>query len=487
MGVKVNYNNNKKLNKWKTIGIIVLVFFALVVLVKSIKNVKEDITTPALNETGTQIHYSVQEYNDLEAIFKKYDCKYISKEETSDAVKINLRFKYNLYTGTTSNESYFLNMSKVLAEFLKFKDFELVDKEKDIDIKVVCKNTSIIDFVINGDRNYYANHDSDYNVQKQRAEATRFTIQSKELQSLIDNDWTENKVNWGTKESTCDKYQIYFDEGVKYKVVARSIFNVVFTSKYTGQVAGGLTTKSSPEAVISALGRPTLIEDENLYGYLGEKNYLFFDFLNNEISVYPVVNLSDSEVEKLTSLMEKLNEDLDVKSFASELTKSWIDYDEYDFDANYVDLRYTLKGVALNISSSSLQNGLYIYQNYSGNKSILDLENVYMEGEDFVVQSESERAANEYVSRNFEGDFDEDSEEVKALGKLFKANLTGENNSGVKFYSITEEYPDSELDRTVEIKDFYWYDDENFVYTVEDDGIYAYNAITRENVKLSEP
>ena len=43
MGVKVNYNNNKKAKPYKTIAIIVLVLFTLVILIKTIADVRKDL------------------------------------------------------------------------------------------------------------------------------------------------------------------------------------------------------------------------------------------------------------------------------------------------------------------------------------------------------------------------------------------------------------------------------------------------------------
>ena len=412
-----------------------------------------------------------------------YNCKLLSDE--NNVIKVS--FSVNLYDGETSNERYFTNICKVVASYKKYEDFELIDNSKKIDIEVKCGDNSIAEIKINDDINYYLNHDSEINSKKRNTKITEFSIQSPELQALIDANWEENKLSFGEKTSTCDGYNIYFEEGIKYKVVNRKVFNIIFTSKYDGQIAGTLTTTSSRSDVENALGSPTFSYGSE-YGYLSKNNYLFFDFTSKEISIYPVVKVSSNDNEKIKKLIEEMNKTNDVKQFSTDLLSMWTDYDLYDFDSNYVDLRYTLKGIKLDISSSSLKNGIFIYSNYSGNLDVSKLENVYFSGEDLVFNEEKERCQDNILNRIRQGEFSE--EEILELGKIFLVNFKGKlgNNEkgykGVTFYSIDEKYPDTELDRTLVISSYNWYDEFNFVYSVDDDGIYVFNPVTNENNKL---
>ena len=52
-------------------------------------------------------------------------------------------------------------------------------------------------------------------------------IQSPELQKLIYENWNIRKANFGTEDSSCDEYDIYFDEGIKVRTVAGKAFNIV--------------------------------------------------------------------------------------------------------------------------------------------------------------------------------------------------------------------------------------------------------------------
>lgn len=483
MGVKVNYNK-KKNSKLKIAGFAILGLFIVILLVVSFKKALEapEIKEYTSNKSSLDVY---TEFNTLEEVFEAYESKVISKNETDELLSATVDFKYNLYTGDSSNEHFFVRLCNAVSIFANFKNIELIDKEKDINIQISCDGNRIVEMKINGELNYYLSHDSEKNRNLSQG-VTNFTIQSPELKQLIDGNWDETKVDWGTKDSTCNGYNIYFDEGMSYKNVSRNVFNVIFTEKYKGQVAGSLSVNSTPEQVETNLGKPSFSKSNTLYGYKGENNYLFFDFTNKEISVYPVVEVTEDDENKLKELIEDMNRTSDIKTFASELTSLWIDYDVYDFDSYYVDLKYTLKGVNLSIDSRSLKNGIYIYQNYSGNRNISELENVYIKDTDFVFDKECERIVNESLNRTDEGDFTE--EEKIAMGTKFAVRsktMSNEGNLiGVYLYSRDRSLPDVELARNLEISSWKWFDDYNFIYSVDYDGIYVYNCLLKTDTKL---
>ncbi len=486
MGQKVNFNK-KKNNSLKLIMIIIIVLLILLYLIKVVKDnihsTHED-TSPKIDNT---IHYDINDYNSIEALLASHNCKVNSKSETSDLLKLDVSFGENLYDGETSNERYFNTICNLVAEYIKYKNFSLVDNSKKIKIEVKCEENKIIEIKINDDVNYYLNQDSFINKNLSN-NVTNFNIQSPELQALIDGDWDETKVNFGTRESICDGYNIYFDEGIEYRVVNRKVYNVIFTSKYSGQIAGTLNANSTKEEIESALGKPTFTKG-NEYGYLGKYNYLFFDFTNNEVSIYPVVEVTEDDEKELKKMIEKMNETKDIKKFTTDLTSFWLDYDKYNYDSYYVDLRYTLKGFQVSIDSRTLKNGIYIYPNYSGNRDILDLDNVYIKDTDFVCEEESNRSNQSILNRIEQGDFTEKYYN-EYLGKDFSVrfnNISSDSTkyTGPKFYSRNKEYPDSELDRNMEISSYIWYDESKLVYSVNDDGIYIYDCKMMSNTKLT--
>jgi uncharacterized membrane protein YjfL (UPF0719 family) len=490
MGRKVDFRpkNNSKLKKHIKIAVIVIIAILVVyIIIKGVIGAFKSLPQNVNEES--KLYFDVTKYNSIDELLSGYDAKFLRMNDSGEILKIYVTFSKNLYTGDTSNRGYFWGIAGAVAKFENFKDFELIDENRDIDIEVSCGDSSIVEFKINGDVNYYLNHDSEINSKKSLVSTTNFTIQSNELQQLINENWNESKVDWGTRESTCNSYNIYFDEGIKYKVVSQNVYNVIFTSKYTGEVAGGLKTTSSKEDVEMALGKPSYEYSDSIYGYLGENNYLFFDFSTQEISVYPRVEVSTTEETKLKEIIEKMNNassesgTFDVKTLASDLTELWIDYDVYDFNSNYVDLKYTLRGIELEISSSSLSNGLFICQNYSGDRDIQSLLNVYISDSDLVFEAEKERI-NNYNLSIYEMDY-EDEEDLKARGVEFSIRFQGNLTSyetgykGPLFYSRDGSYPDSELSKTLVISSYIWYDDYKLIYSVDDDGIYVYKRYIR--------
>ncbi len=487
MGQRANFNRSKrkfKLNKNIIIAIIaiIIVFFLIYGFIIAYKNV-----TSGKTQIKAETKFAVDEYESLADLLYQYDCTYIREEQVDGILKIYVSFDRNLYSGTESNEARFMKIIKVVADYKNFIDFELKDTARDITISITADGEYINSIVINGDPNYYINQESKLNANKDKADDVLFTIQSNELQSLNDNGWMDS-IDWGTQESTCDGYNIYFDEGIKYKKVAGKVFNVIFTTNYNNSVAGGLKPGATEEEIKNALGNPIFEQEKQLLGYRGEKNYLFFDLINEQISVYPVVKFENEE--EFISLIEELNDSNDLKTFVDDLTDLYLDYDIYNYDSDYVDLQYTLLGINVDISMDSLKNGIYIYQNYKGNFDISDNENVYIKGTDLVFEEELNRATNEDLRRNQTGDtsFLEPGDISDKFIMYTRGTLiSGENGyKGVTFLSKDEQYPDTELDRTLVVSSYKWYDDNNFVYSIDYDGIYVYNCSSRIGAQIKE-
>ncbi len=472
MGQKVSFNKNKT-NKLKIIVILVIVILFIVILIKSFKELANSVDDTQSTPNRVGFNYTLNEFGSIEDVFKEYKCNLISKQDTKDLFSAKVEFSCNLYTDEKSNENFFLSLCKSVVEFENYKNIELIDTAKDIKIEVKCEGTSLTEIKINGDTNYYLNNTSRKSRNKKN-KITNFTIQSKELKRLIDGNWDETKMTLGTRESMFDDYNIYFDEGYKYKVVDRKIFNFIFTSNYKDVVAADLTTNSSREKVEYALGEPTFDED-GCFGYRGKDNYIFFDFENKAISVYPVISMSEDDEKTLKKYIQEMNESHDIKTFATNLVNTWSDYDEYEFNSNYVKLKYSLKGIELSISPYSLKNGFFISQNYSGDRSLADMENVYLKETDAIATAEAARIGAE-------------------LTKVYDAVVQGNENSelyvvgrednGTKFVSTDESRADVELKD--DIYNYKWISDSEIVYSITNVGIYYYDFNTFTKQKIIE-
>ena len=236
-----------------------------------------------------------------------------------------------------------------------FKNNKEIDEDFDEELDVYDDEEEFWDEE-NGIRPYYAVDpclDEDY-VEEEKME---LNIQSKEILNLIENDWDISKVNLGTRESTCDEYDIYFDEGIEVKTVVGKVFNIVFTDKYQNNITDGLNTKSNKEEIQKVLGDADFeMEQEELYtdieeadeerfliGYKAKQMYIFFS--NNGVSIYPAKEIED--VESIEEKMLDLEENKDIGEFANNLTDIWDDFDYYEADEEFIEIKYTLKGFCL--------------------------------------------------------------------------------------------------------------------------------------------
>ena len=65
------------------------------------------------------------------------------------------------------------------------------------------------------------------------------------------------------------------------------------------------------------------------------------------------------------TLIEKILKGIkNIKDFVNGVTDIWPDYDIYDWGTNYIDLRYTLKGIKIQFNVSNA-NGMIYDNNYT--------------------------------------------------------------------------------------------------------------------------
>lgn len=129
------------------------------------------------------------------------------------------------------------------------------------------------------------------------------------LRQLADRNWRHDSVQTvlGRRSAYFDRYDVYSDQGIgiKYSELAAhypetigyyaeptgNIENILLNGKYNGEIADGVSMKSSEKEIVSRLGKPQFIDASlNLFGYRADDFYLFFVGTDQigEISVYPV-------------------------------------------------------------------------------------------------------------------------------------------------------------------------------------------------------
>ena len=418
---------------------------------------------------------SKEEAKSLQSIVEFCECKFISSKESEEkgySLDIYLEFKYSPYEDGKSKQPYYDVTIEGISEFLKYRNIRLIDKSRNLVIRVDTKTNSISKKYFNDieESEYFSKLLSENTLEnKKELKETKFDITS-ELQTLINNNWSTKNINFGEKTSTFKDYDIYFENGYRVRNINGRLFNIVFTNKFEKEVISNIKVGDSFEKVKKELGN-NYIEQSGILEYMGKDLYVCFTA--NEISVYPRISYDYTQFEKL---LEEYNNNKDFNSFMNKLTSLWPDYSYYKYDTDYCYIMYPLKGVRI-YNSSQKTDGIQLYQEYNG--SLKDEHKDYYQvyyntNESLILQAEQDRmmqksevpeAMDYFISSKYVEGMDRTEE-----GK-------GYNNT---FFSIDGENPDSELSKDIYADKTLWYDDENFIYSIKKQGIYMYNATTRK-------
>lgn len=478
--------------KTKTLIIISIIIVILLIFCRLIY-----LRIQELNKKYTNIN----DFKTAKQVTEYMDCKYIAKNKSDSenfAFDIYVVFKENLYTNGKSNEEFFKQFLRMMAHALEYDNFRVIDDEKELLIAVVCDgyNREITKIYFNGDDNYFGHEESKNKIKNQsEISIIKMNIQSPEILSLINNKWIASKVNFGKKESTFDKYDIYFDEGIETRTIDKKIFNIIFNKRYEKEILSGITTKNSLTEIENKLGKPTFGDVESgLIGYKGEEIYIFFS--NEETSVYRMEREYDTD--KIVELLANFRENKNVKKFVNGLTDIWLDYDKYEYDSDFVNLEYALKGIKIQFNITN-NHGLIIYNNYIGKfdenitkESIMQgngnaPEYLFFEDIDLVYENEMERYENKKIYYEEDGDIEYTEENLNSNNKIaLKYTRTDEGIKNIGFIFKEKDYPNSEILKNQNITSYLWLDDYQFIYGIKEKGIFIYNAQTRTTKTVIE-
>ena len=380
-----------------------------------------------------------------------------------------------------------------LVSMKMLDNYRLIDEERNLIVRVYVNKDKTINYTINDTDNYFENLKSLYTLNNKKDEnTTKVNIISKELQSMIDNNWIRKNVNLGQKTSTYENYDVYWNNGYKIRTINNKIYNIVFIKNYQGQVLQGITVGMRNEEIKNVLGTPTYEDysEMEVIGYKLENIYVFFE--DGEISIYRLDEYNEEENKKFASLTTKLFKDKDYNTFLSELTELYPDYSNYTQENDYINIKYPLRGFEISFGNN-IKNGITIYNNFIGNVtediSIDDVktnktlpQNTYLNLErNLVFDDELSRANGEMFTRDpldienlQKGKFAQ-SEEISVYYNGTYSSYT--------FYSINKSYPDFEL-RVQNATGIYSLNNNLFVYGVTNDGIYVVDAYTMQNAKV---
>ena len=461
------------------------------------------------SRTKNQDISSSSEFKSVKEAIEYFGCEYYSANSTTSGYKVSLSFKVPLYNENVSYENYYKNLINVVARVNNYKTFELNDSEKNIYISVKCNSDikTISKITINNEENFFENLSSKLNL-------TNYTVinnidvnvQSSILSSIINNDWKYDVNILGSRESVFDDYDIFFDEGLRAKNIDGKIFNLVFTNKYSTSVINNIHVGTSFEEIKKVLGNPNF-EDTSVIGYKTGKFYIFF--LEDQISVYRVEKYDTEEFAKCVS---KFVNQKNAWTLVNEITKIWPDYDYIYTGSDVINILYTLKGINIQFNYLS-KHGIHIYSNFNGSiTENLTLEslrnnpanlpnNIYIESDDLVYKNELKRAQSYNNIAYFYPHFKflvEDSERImQNNGSVYNSIKASDENNKFIYYknenafsesvsyiiSKDDNNPSSQID--ADVSSYIWVSDDVIAYSIENNGIYLYNAIDFSTKKIA--
>ena len=462
--------------KRKLIILAIILVLAIIVISRIVINVNKPKT-------------SIDDFSSVKEIVEYDGHKYISMQNsTEEGFEKDIYINFSKPTlndnGSTNKNLYEIVISHV-AGMLKGKNFRLIDTDKNIVVKIKFNdNDEVSTYTINDDSKYWEHIQTNYQIDNFKEEQlSNFTIESQILSNIINNNWIYNNINLGSRESTVDNYEIYFDEGYKVRKIGSEIYNIIFTQNYNGQVLNGITVTTSVENVESTLGNPTFKDDtNNIIGYKCKYFYIFFT--GDEISIYPSDKYDEQKSKKFGELVTELNTTGDMNTFLNKLTDIYPDYASYYTNNNYVNIVYPLQGFAVTMGAAN-NNGITIYSNFQGyitdSITIDDLKqnkqmpaNVYTRLDtNLIFNEEMNRETQDYFNRN---PYDE------AYVTQTDSYTVRKNNNAYSFFSRDKSKIDSIL-MINDLTNMLSYNQNIFVYGVKNEGIYTYNA---EQMRLNK-
>lgn len=441
---------------------------------------------------------SIDDFDSVKELVQYYGCKYIRTKNSSEegfSKDIYISFMTNPIDeeGNTNQNSY-ENIIRLVSMKMQ-EDYRIIDEDRNLIVRIYMNydEDETINYTINDINNYFEHLKSLYTLNNNKEDnISKINVTSKELQSIINNEWIRKNANLGQKTSSYEKYDVYWNNGYKVRTINNKIYNIVFIKNYQGEVFQGITVGMSNDEVRNILGNPTYENSSEMevIGYKLENLYVFFS--DGEISIYRIDEYNEEENKRFANLVTKLFEDKDYNTFLTNLTELYPDYSTYTQETNYVNIKYPLKGFEISFGNDE-KNGITIYNNFIGNItndiSIDDIKNekvlpanTYLNLEtNLVFYDELERANGELFNReplvteDFEkGKFAQSDEYTVYFDEIYNVYT---------FYSIYKNNPDFEL-RVQNVTGIYKLTNNLFVYGVANDGLYVVDCYKMQSAKI---
>lgn len=437
-----------------------------------------------------KVYTTISDFQSIKEIAEYMGCTYIKEQKSTGEkydIDIYLKFKYALYTEEVSNQDYYYRMIALMLGYVNYQNIRLIDQENDVVIAVTCdkENKKILNLLINGQDNYFGKIDTKNILENyENFQVISMEPESPELIDLIEKDWAEKEVHFGTQEATYNKYKVYFDEGIQTKIAGKQVFHLVFTKEYKGDVIKGIDVNANIETITQILGEPDFVlQRPEVIGYRGEKFYIFFNVSYKQIGIYRRQNTTEEEKEKIKRMLVQLSVDGNATVFASDMTDMWSDYDKFEYENGYISLQYALRGIKFEANVTE-NNGLLLYTNYTGSliKELQEGEEIpytYVMEKDLIFEAETKYETYEYGTRYsiLENNAENKKFYIKDMSKDARYKE-------LRILSVDETHYN--FDFETKVNSYVWLDEVSFAYSIENQGIYKYNIITKETQIILE-
>ena len=176
------------------------------------------------------------------------------------------------------------------------------------------------------------------------------------------------------------------------------------------------------------------------------------------------------------------------KDFMNELTYLWKDYSEYTYSSEYMFIAYPNRGIEVKLNYNN-ESGIILYNNISEK---LDTTKKYLKNTEFlsklqldsVFEAEKRRVKKENQFKEECKTFEKEENTKSMLYYSYFDKDDNDNTIKVYFKSKTGEYPDRELNETVDT--YVWISDNYYIYSIYGQGIYCFDVITGEKTVVTE-
>ena len=460
------------LNQKLKIVFIILLVILIAIMVGSVIYYRSTLDQSGPSDIGNALSY--------------YECTLIKVEKSKeDGFSKDIYAKLKrppVEENGYSNKEEYENIIKDVSYVVQ-NNYRLIDDEKGITIRVVYDKVELTStYTINGDHNYFANQQALIQKSKLEVSLTDLTVNSRELQSLMNADWIRRNTNdLGTVDTSALAYDNYFDEGYRIKTHGIYVYNIVFTHQYKGKVVNNISTNMTNDAVKGILGEPTFnLRNGLIIGYKSNDIYAFF--VNGEISIYKVNKLDEDKNNQFANLVEELNKNGDVTSFYNKLTQLYPNPESTIENEDEISASYPEYGFS--VTFGKYTNTIKIYRNYLGkvtpDSSVEDIieGNVPINistqfNEDLIFETEKVRHG---VDIGYRGAFIREIKDLNVSVLTEKYAVISEKDTNtVNFFSIKRTNLDSSITYIKGMKVLN-YTDTTFIYNIPNKGIYYYNA-----------